>query len=104
MNWTHDLAYFLNPGRLLYGSNLIPITGLYYYIQIFVRIPYVLHLCDTLKTTEQCGKSWVSAGLNRVIFTFPTASECSSNMHGNRGGSMFDRVGRGLYTHPLFFL
>lgn len=33
---------------------------------------------------------------------FPTVYECSSNMHGNRGGSMVDRAGRGLDTpHPL---
>ena len=54
------------------------------------------------KKKQNWMKSWVSAG---GVAIFPRVRGGSSNMHGNRGGSMFDRAGRGLDTpHPLFSL
>lgn len=68
---------------------------------------------DHLSVTSECHLDWVIwigwvyvlkwMALHGRVVMFPRACERSSNMHGNRGGSLFDRAGRGLHTpHRLF--
>lgn len=57
-----------------------------------------------LSSPEKWFKSAYQRDTYSGVSTFALAPERIRNMHGNRGGSMFDRAGRGLHTlsAPLF--